>query len=387
MPRPLVLIFALAAPACFSAPRYQGPPSDHFDGQRFVNQRQMPPDPGFSDLSRLALSERAGEWRPWTENTRHPPPPRRVARGELVVTFINHATTLVQMDGLNVLTDPIWAERCSPVGFAGPKRVRAPGIELDALPPIDAVIISHNHYDHLDLGTLAALATKNPGLRIFVGLGVDLLLAQAGVPGAEAIDWHQQVKLSEDVTLVGWPNQHFSGRGLDDRDATLWLSYVLLGPGGPVYFAGDTGMGPHFADAGRAHGPFRLAILPIGAYLPRWFMAPIHISPEEAVRAAQQLRARTSVAIHFGTFPLAKDGQFRPIRDLQLALEKARPRPRFWVLDFGEPRAVPPARSAPTQTQASSPADERQPSPDHGGAPRAPDHRAGPHTLHRGRGS
>lgn len=354
-PLRLLPLLALGAGACFSAPRYTGPVSDHFDGHQFKNQREMPPEPGFADLMALAAAEEGGPWADWTDNPEYPPPPTRVGRGQLQVTFINHATTLIQMDGLNVITDPIWAERCSPVGFAGPKRVRAPGLRIEDLPPLDAVIISHNHYDHLDLETLSQLAQRNPGLRIFVGLGNDKLLEQAGIPGGEAIDWHQSVKLSDEVTLLGWPNQHFSGRGLDDRDATLWLSYVLLGPGGPVYFAGDTGLGPHFAAAGQDHGPFRLAILPIGAYLPRWFMAPIHISPEEAVLAARRLRANTSVAIHFGTFPLAKDGQTQPLRDLSYALAKARPRPRFWALGFGESRPVPPLRAAAVARSTPSP--------------------------------
>ncbi len=341
--RPLLLALLLVAvPGCFSAPRYSGPKTDHFDGARFVNREPTGHQPGFSELMELALSEEQGKWRTWTENTPYPEPPDRVRQGDLRVTFVNHATVLIQMDGLNILTDPIWSDRCSPLPFAGPERVRPPGLTLDALPRIDAIIISHNHYDHLDLPTLAELAERHPGVRIFVGLGNDRLLEAAGVPGAEAVDWFQRIPLSPEVTLVGWPNQHFSGRGLDDRDATLWLSYVLTGPGGPVYFAGDTGWGRHFEEAGRTHGPFRLALLPIGAYLPRWFMAPIHISPAEAVKAHTALRASTSVAIHFGTFPLGKDGQYMPVQDLLQALYATRPRPRFWALDFGEGRAVPP---------------------------------------------
>lgn len=328
-------------PGCFSAPVHQGPASDHFDGARFLNQAPSR-RPEFSDLLKYGLSEKRGPWDTWTENQTFPPPPQRVGSGALHVTFINHATTLVQLDGLNILTDPIWAERCSPVSFAGPRRVRAPGLALDDLPPIDAVIISHNHYDHFDLPSLRALRARNPDLRVFVGLGNERLLAEEGIGGVQAIDWHQEVVLNPQVTLVGWPSQHFSGRGLSDRDGTLWLSYVLKSRHGPVYFAGDTGMGPHFEQAGRAFGPFRLALLPIGAYRPRWFMAPIHIDPPEAVQAALQLRARQSVGIHFGTFPLAAEGQYTPIHELRRALDAARPRPRFWVLQFGEGRDVPP---------------------------------------------
>lgn len=341
MARHLLLGLALPLVAgCFAAPRYQGPKSDHFDGTTFSSPKPVV-TPELDDLRALLATPDFGRWRDWTDNRAYPTPPPRVGRGELRVTFINHATTLVQMDGLNLLTDPIWAERCSPVGFAGPKRVRPPGLALSALPTIDVVLISHNHYDHLDVETLRALTAANPGLKILVGLGNKALLDAEGIPGGVEMDWHDTVALSAEVKVTGWPSQHFSGRGLDDRNATLWLSFVVEGPGGPVYFAGDTGYGPHFLDAGRAFGPFRLAILPIGAYLPRWFMAPIHISPEEAVTAALDLRAGTSVAIHFGTFPLAKDGQFRGLQDLKIALDRSRPRPRFWALDFGEGRAVP----------------------------------------------
>lgn len=284
---------------------------------------------------------RRGHWSSWTENRRYPKPPARVGRGDLRVTFVNHATTLVQMDGVNLLTDPIWSERCSPVSFAGPIRVRAPGVAIEDLPRIDAVLVSHNHYDHLDLPSLHVLAERNPGMRIFVGLGNERLLEAEGIPGAVPVDWRQQVELTKDVSLVGWPAQHLSGRGTSDTRATLWLSWVVRGPAGAVYFAGDTATGAHFADAGRVHGPFRLALIPIGAYRPRWFMSRVHIDPPEAVRAAIDLRARTSVAIHFGTFNLAWEGQYEPVRDLKLALERSPVRPRFWVLDFGEGRDVP----------------------------------------------
>lgn len=332
---------AVLLSGCFSGPRYSGPVSDHFDGERFTNPTDRS-RPGFGDMLELATSRDPGPWYPGTRNVRFAPPPRRVGAGALRVTFVNHATTLIQMDGLNILTDPIYSERCSPVGFAGPARVRPPGVAMEDLPPLDAVIVSHNHYDHFDLPTLKALAQRNPGLRIFVGLGNGALLDEAGIPGGEEVDWRQRVALSEAVTLVAWPSQHFSGRGLTDGDATLWLSYVLLGPGGPVYFAGDTGMGPHFAAAGEAFGPFRLAVLPIGAYKPRWFMSPIHIDPQQAVEAALALGARTSLGMHFGTFPLGDDGQYEPVRELKAALEAARPRPRFWVLRFGQGRDVPP---------------------------------------------
>ncbi len=293
-------------------------------------------------MARYGLTVKRGRWATWSKNKSFAPPPPRVGLGGLRVTFVNHATTLVQMDGLNILTDPIWSQRCSPVSFAGPHRVRAPGVSMDDLPPIDVVLISHNHYDHFDMDTLRALKSRNPGLRIITGLGNDRQLVLEGIEGGEAIDWKQRVVLNEAVTVVGWPAQHFSGRGLGDRDATLWMSYVLLGSKGPVYFAGDTGFGPHFEAAGRTHGPFRLAILPIGAYLPRWFMESVHIDPEQAVQAALLLKANVSLGVHFGTFKLAAEGQHTPVYDLRAAVNKRSPRPNFWVLQFGQGRSVPP---------------------------------------------
>lgn len=337
----LVLTACLLVPACFSAPRYEGPVSKHFDGQTFLNQTPTHA-PDALDMVRYGVDVKRGRWAEWSNNKSFAPPPARVGLGGLRVTFINHATTLIQMDGLNILTDPIWSARCSPVRFAGPSRVRDPGVKMQDLPAIDVVLISHNHYDHFDMETLRALSARNPGLRIITGLGNDRQLALEGIPGGQAIDWQQEVELSDAVTLVGWPAQHFSGRGLGDRNATLWLSYVLLGSKGPVYFAGDTGFGPHFEAAGETHGPFRLAILPIGAYLPRWFMAPIHIDPEQAVQAALLLKAKVSLGVHFGTFPLAADGQHTPVYDLREALNKRSPKPNFWVLQFGQGRAVPP---------------------------------------------
>lgn len=323
----------------FSAPKYKGPKSDHFDGKRFLNQSEIAHQ-GARDVLKWLAQREQGEWRKWTDAEPGPKPPERVGRGELRVTWVNHATVLVQMDGLNLLTDPIWSDRCSPVGFAGPKRVRPPGIRFEDLPKIDAVLVSHNHYDHLDLPTLKRLAEKHQP-RIFAGLGNKLLLDREQIGGAVDLDWWNEVPLSDEVKLTAVPAQHFSGRGPFDRDATLWMGFVVSGPAGHVYFAGDTGFGPHFAQIADRFGPMRLALLPIGAYRPRWFMSPVHISPDEALKAHEILRAATSVGIHFGTFPLADDGEHEPVRELEKLLAQTDPTPRFWILDFGEGRDVP----------------------------------------------
>lgn len=325
----------------FSGPRYQGPPSDHFDGKRFRNRREVP-HAGFGAFLRWQLGREVG---PWAHRNQAPgpPPPARVGQGEMRVTFINHATTLIQMDGLNILSDPIWSERASPVSWAGPRRHHPPGLRFEDLPPIDAVIVSHSHYDHLDMPTLKRLGAAHRA-RFFVGLGNAPLMREAGIERVTELDWWQWDRLSPEVEIVGVPAQHFANRGLFDRDATLWLGFGLKGPAGIAYFAGDTGAGPHFAEIRARLGRPRLAVLPIGAYLPRWFMSGVHVAPEDAVVAHETLQAGTSVGIHFGTFALADDGQDQPARDLEAALSRRSEgaRPRFWVLGFGEGRAVPP---------------------------------------------
>jgi L-ascorbate metabolism protein UlaG (beta-lactamase superfamily) len=257
------------------------------------------------------------------------------------VTFVNHSTVLVQMDGINVLTDPIWSERCSPVSFAGPRRVVAPRLRFDELPPIDVVLVSHNHYDHLDLPTLRRIADERRP-RILVPRGNKRTLDRRGVDGAEELDWWQSANVRDGVEVHAVPAQHFSGRGFFDRDRALWAGFVVTGPAGAVYFAGDTGFGPHFGEIRERFGPPRLALLPIGAYRPEWFMSRVHTSPDEALRAHEILDAGVSVGIHFGTFRLADDGQDEPAERIATLLkERQGPEPRFWVLGFGESRDVP----------------------------------------------
>lgn len=329
----------------FSAPGYTGPASDHFDGEQFHNQEAHDRH-GFTDLLKWQLTRELGPWKDWTDAPPGPRPPARVGRGQMRVTFVNHATVLLQMDGLNILTDPVWSETVGPLTGVGPRRVRPPGLRFEDLPPIDVVLISHDHYDHLDVPTLKrVVAAHRP--RVFAGLGTRALLSEEGIEDAIDLDWWQVSDLAPEVHLTSVPATHFSNRGLCDRDNTLWMGFVVSSPAGIAYFAGDTGYGQHFRQIHERFGAIRLAVLPIGAYLPRWFMSPIHIDPAEAVKAQQELGASTSVAIHFGTFKQADDGQERPIQDLDQALSRAgSPRPRFWVLGFGEGRDVPPIAPA-----------------------------------------
>lgn len=322
-----------------SAPRYRGPASDHFDGRRFHNPSPFGAPHGLRDFLRWMATRQRGVWRRWTESPPGPPPPRAVP--DLRVTFVNHATTLIQTGGRNILTDPVWSDRASPVSFAGPKRVRPPGIRFEDLPPIHAVLVSHNHYDHLDLATLGRLVRRDDP-RIFTGLGVPDLLARKHLGRATPLDWWQSVKLEAGLSITSVPVQHFSGRGLADRNATLWTGFVVSGPAGPVFFAGDTGYGPHFREIGRRFPGIRLAILPIGAYRPEWFMGPVHETPAQALDTMRDLGASTALGMHFGTFELTDEGQDEPPREIARLLAAAPdPKPRFWVLGFGEGRDVP----------------------------------------------
>jgi L-ascorbate metabolism protein UlaG (beta-lactamase superfamily) len=199
-------------------------------------------------------------------------------------------------------------------------------------------VVSHNHYDHMDVATLKKLQRGFPKLRIFAGLGNKAFLECEGLKNVTELDWWQSVALGP-ITVTSVPTQHFSNRGLTDADGTLWAGWVLTGPAGKTYFAGDTGFGPHFEQVGQRLGPFRAAILPIGAFRPEWFMAPIHVSPAQAVEAAKKLRARVAVPMHYGTFELADDGETEPVDLLKKATAE---NPRAWrILDFGEGFDVP----------------------------------------------
>lgn len=327
----LLGLAGVAVGIAISAPGHEGPVSDHFDGTRFHNTEPTEL-PGLGRAARLLAEGRGPAWEPRTFPAAARPPER--VRGALRATFINHSTVLMQHDGLNVLTDPIWSERCSAVSWAGPRRHHAPGLALDALPPIDVVLVSHNHYDHLDLPTLHALAERDDPVFV-VPLGVGPWLRDQGLRDVRELDWGQQATVGH-LVITGQEVRHFSSRGLLDRMKTLWLGYVVEGADARWYVAGDTGDGPHFAATGAAHGPFDLALIPIGAYGPRWFMAPIHIDPAQAVAAHQALGARRSLGIHHGTFRLTNEGQDAPVEELAAAREAAGlPESAFFTLRPG----------------------------------------------------
>ncbi len=244
-------------------------------------------------------------------------------RQQFAVTYVGHATLLVQIGGVNLLTDPHFSERAFPVQFAGPKRWQPPGVAMADLPHIDVVLISHNHYDHLDTASVLALNRQPGGPPLFlVPLGIDRWMKALGVENFRAMDWWQQHALDA-VTITFVPAQHWSRRTLSDRNQTLWGGFVGQHKDRSFYFAGDTGYGPDFAAIGERFGGFDLALVPIGAYEPRWFMAAQHVNPEEAIRIHRDIRARRTVGIHWGTFLLTDEPLDQPLADLETARAKA----------------------------------------------------------------
>jgi L-ascorbate metabolism protein UlaG (beta-lactamase superfamily) len=345
--RSLALALILGGCASFGVSVYHGPRSDHFDGTHFFNPSRVG-DKQLEDVRRKAertLERTHGGWLKW-EDVPLDIPPTRVGGGALRVSFVNHATFLIQMDSINILTDPVWSKRISPLSWYGQARHRPPGIRFEDLPPIDVVLISHNHYDHMDLTTLRLLdAAFHP--RIITGLGNAAYLARHGVPGAQDIDWWQSVSLPRGVRLTGMPAQHWSARSIMDKWRTLWLGFWITSPSGPVYFSGDTGYGAFFTEIHDRFGAPRLALLPIAPLRPRAELALRHMSAGEAVRAYQVLGAGTAIGFHFGTFRQGDDADRDAPDSLALAIAKARPcEVHFWALRNGEARFIPTMKSA-----------------------------------------
>ena len=306
----------------------------HFDGQRFYNP-DGPQAAGFRDVLRWQLTSRPQRSPRFISDVEPSIPPASVEGGALRVTLVNHSTVLLQQPGFHVLTDPIWSERASPLSWIGPRRHRKPGVSWEHLPRIDAVLISHNHYDHLDLATLRRLAALGHSTFI-VPAGVARLLLSEKIGPTYELDWGESVSLQGGI-IRSVPALHFSSRTIRDRNATAWCGYVIECQNQCVYFAGDTAFGGHFARIREKFGPPRLALLPIGAYEPRWFMSRVHMAPDEAVRAHEILAARTSVAIHHGTFQLTDEAIDTPKKELTACAQDD----SFLVLDNGQFAEIP----------------------------------------------
>lgn len=318
--RPLIpFLFIIVITSC--APRYRGPVTDHFNGKRFVNPNA--PERSGSVWEWLLHRDR-GAWPKQVDAFVGPKPATRVEGDSMVVTFVNHSTFLIQTAGLNILTDPVWSDFVGPTRWLSVKRRRPPGLRFTELPPIDVVLLSHLHYDHLDLPTLKRLVQAYNPL-VVTPLGVSYLPKRVGARLSRELDWGDTLRVNDRLTLSCTPAQHFSNRGMGDRDRTLWCGYLLHSSFGTTYFCGDSGYGPHVKRIGEQArssptGPVKLALLPIGSYRPEWFMAPVHLSPAGAVRALLDLNATQAVGIHFGTFQQGDDGLTEPADDLKRAL-------------------------------------------------------------------
>jgi L-ascorbate metabolism protein UlaG (beta-lactamase superfamily) len=253
------------------------------------------------------------------------------------ITWIGHSTCFIQLEGLNILTDPVWSDHIGPVRWAGDVRSTDPGIPLDKLPGVDVVLISHNHYDHLDETTILALA-KNPNIRFFVPLRLRDWFEDRGISNVEELDWWEGVTY-KGVKIICMPAQHYSGRWMTDKNTTLWCSWVIMGNGRRLYFGGDSGYFRGFAEIGKRFGPFDLALLPIGAYEPRELMKPVHMNPADAIQAYVDLRAKKMLGIHWGTFKQTDEPLEEPPKKLQEEIEKRHlDKDQFLIFMIGESR-------------------------------------------------
>ena len=311
-----ILLFVIVGYA-LSAKGYTGAKSDHFDGKRFINPTGIAAN-GLPQVLKYMISRKPEPWvRNYETDVRETPLIRPDSNG-VDITFVNHSTFIIQYEGMTIVTDPVWSQRCSPVQFAGPARFRPPGVRLEDIATIDMVLISHNHYDHLDKNTILELIkTHNP---IFVvPLALDKLIRKWGATKVETLDWWEATQQGN-VSVTSVPANHFTSRGTFDRDVSLWCGYILEQNGHKIYFAGDTGYGEIFKEIGKRQGPIDVSLIPIGAYLPRWFMSPIHVSPKESVLIHQDVQSKQSIGMHFGTFALADDGPDRPPNDLAIEI-------------------------------------------------------------------
>lgn len=290
------------------------------------------------------MREKRGLWPQPKQFPIDKPETERLAanRTDTTLTWIGHVTFLFQHRGLNVLTDPVFGERASPLSFAGPRRYTPPAMHIDHLPPIDIVLLSHNHYDHLDRDAVKKIAHRNDGKTLFlVPLKVADWFRREGIDNVVELDWWDEVQPVSDRDVRAWfvPAQHFSGRGVNDRNASLWGGWVLEIDGHRLFFAGDTGYGKDFADIGDVFGGFDLSLIPIGAYEPQWFMRAVHVNPEDAVRIHRDVKSKLSIGMHWGTFILTDEPVDEPPQRLARALVEQGVDPHtFFVMRHGETR-------------------------------------------------
>lgn len=315
------IIFALLIAITGCAMTKEYPITDHYDGQRFYNPG-INMDKPFSDLIKWNMNRPESSWPDFVENKAQPQIVTQLENHQTAVTFINHVTFLIQLKEINIITDPVFSERASPVQFAGPKRIRKPGMLMDQLPKIDVVLVSHNHYDHMDLNSLEKLYKKFNPLFI-VPLGNEHYIKNFA-PNANVIelDWFQKTDFKNTEFFLT-PAQHWSARGLFDRREALWGGFVIRKNNKQIYFVGDSGYNNQlFKKIKEVLGPMQLSFIPIGAYEPRWFMKNAHMNPEEAVMTHFDVQSTRSIGMHYGTFKMTDESYDQPVKDLETAKKK-----------------------------------------------------------------
>ena len=329
------LIFTVLLSSCTSQPHAKT--NAPFDGVKFDNIEPFE-DKSIVDLLKWKMGSMS-ESTPWPDeidSKQFKPASQRSVKP--IITVINHASVLIQVDNLNILTDPQYSLRASPVQFAGPKRVVKPGIAFDDLPPIDIVLISHNHYDHLDLDTLKRLNDRDAP-KVVAGLKTKSFLEDNGINAAVDLDWWQSITTNKTkITFV--PSQHWSARGLFDKREMLWGGFYIENAY-KIYFAGDTGYGKFFKSIKEKLGAPDLSLIPIGAYEPRWFMKDAHLNPKDSLQAFKDLESKKMIGIHFGTFKLTDEGYNDPIETLQEEIKKLNMDPlKVIIPTFGKPYLI-----------------------------------------------
>lgn len=302
--------------------------------KKFVNTEKVVAK-SFFDVIKWKLNSTAADWPEEIKNEYKYKNPDKIDSNQVAVTFINHSSFLLQLDKFNILTDPVFSKRVSPFSWVGPSRARGAGIKIDELPNIDIIIISHNHYDHLDINSLAMLNEKFKPL-FLIPICDGKILKGKGITNFIELHWWQTAILNSDLKITFTPAQHFSNRGLFDRDKSQWGSYMINFKEQNIYFGGDSGYSPHFKKIGNHFKEINLSFIPIGAYEPRWFMRDVHVNPDDAVQAHIDLKSQKSIGMHFGTFQLTDESINEPIYDLQLALKKYKvEKEKFITLEVG----------------------------------------------------
>lgn len=312
---PFILIAVFLFTSCTSRKMYSDSEQYSPEDDKFIDSNFPNSEKSLWSLIKWGLFSTRETWPKWIDIK---PQPKLItpSKNQVNITLINHSTFFLQFEDMNILTDPIWSERTSPVQWAGPKRVHKPGLNMDELNKVDVVIISHNHYDHLDTASLEKLEALYSPLFI-VPLGDKELLTSLGIEKVVELDWWEELDFNENkITFT--PNQHWSKRGLFDHNKSLWGGYVISVKGKQVYFAGDTGYTKYFKDIFTKFGAMELSLLPIGAYEPRWFMQAFHMDPEEAIWAHKDLQSKKSIGTHYGTFQLTNEARKDPQRKLKM---------------------------------------------------------------------